>query len=153
MINSKCYYQTYFTFLFLINIITNNWYCYEWNGNILKNKDHHDDHEAETFMVPDSSIYVRPAFIPNQRLEKHFKMSTLKLSKYLNNPWICYFSFRVYLLQILQYLLYLGKWFSCFRGDGNIWRNNTSLWSVRGLWNLSSKPVSAHTWLQTIDRN
>merc|ERR1712223_1309038 len=35
-------------------------------------KDQHDDHGKETFMVPDSTIYVRPAFIPNQRFYNTF---------------------------------------------------------------------------------
>ena len=37
---------------------------------VLKDKHDHNGHGVETFMVPDTSVYTRPALIPNQRLRK-----------------------------------------------------------------------------------
>ena len=42
-------------------------------NHYFKDKEQLDDHGKETFMVPDSAIYIRPAFIPNQRFGKYHR--------------------------------------------------------------------------------
>ena len=47
----------------------------KYKNGVFKEEDHHDSkktdhdesHGSESFMVPDSSVYIRPEFIPSQR--------------------------------------------------------------------------------------